>query len=50
MDSYTCPSCKAVSYNPHDKIEKYCGKCHKFEDDWKNVRVEELIREAEGNG
>jgi ribosomal protein S27AE len=30
---YTCPRCGAVSYNPHDIDQRYCGACHRFEDD-----------------
>lgn len=25
-----CFKCKAVSSNPQDVAEKYCGKCHRF--------------------
>lgn len=28
--SFTCPRCGAVSHNPHDEAEGYCGACH----DW----------------
>lgn len=28
--SFTCPKCGAVSYNPNDVREKYCGACQKF--------------------
>ena len=27
---FTCPRCGAVSYNPKDRREGYCGRCH----DW----------------
>jgi hypothetical protein len=27
---FTCPLCGAVSYNPHDIRERYCGRCHLF--------------------
>lgn len=30
--TYTCPVCKRVSYHPKDIQYKYCGNCHKFED------------------
>jgi predicted RNA-binding Zn-ribbon protein involved in translation (DUF1610 family) len=30
---FRCPRCGAVSYNPHDKAEGYCGRCHAFVDD-----------------
>jgi ribosomal protein S27AE len=31
-EPYICPRCGAVSYNPHDKEQRYCGFCHRFED------------------
>jgi DnaJ-class molecular chaperone len=31
--SYICPGCRAVSYNPNDIDERYCGRCHQFADD-----------------
>lgn len=30
---FTCPRCGAVSYNPTDAAERYCGRCHVFVDD-----------------
>jgi hypothetical protein len=30
---FTCPLCGAVSHNPNDKRERYCGRCHVFVDD-----------------
>jgi hypothetical protein len=30
---YRCPKCHFVSYNPHDALYKYCGRCKEFEDD-----------------
>jgi len=30
--AFRCPSCGAVSYNPHDIRERYCGRCHHFVD------------------
>ena len=29
--SYTCPRCGAVSHNPNDERERYCGRCKTFE-------------------
>jgi predicted RNA-binding Zn-ribbon protein involved in translation (DUF1610 family) len=29
---FTCPSCGAVSHNPRDAAEGYCGRCHQFFD------------------
>jgi hypothetical protein len=28
--SYECPDCHAVSYNPNDIANRYCGACHRF--------------------
>lgn len=28
--SFACPVCHAVSYNPNDEREGYCGNCHAF--------------------
>lgn len=30
--TYTCPRCRAVSHNPNDLANRYCGWCHQFED------------------
>lgn len=30
-DAYRCPRCLAVSFNPTDRRERYCGRCHAFE-------------------
>ncbi len=30
---YTCPHCLWTSNNPNDKINKYCGHCHVFNED-----------------
>ena len=27
---FTCPVCGAVSYNPNDAAERYCGRCRRF--------------------
>ncbi len=32
VQSYRCPDCKIESFNPHDIVQKYCGKCHLFYD------------------
>jgi hypothetical protein len=31
--AFRCPRCGAVSYNPNDIRENYCGRCHVFVDD-----------------
>lgn len=27
---FTCPRCAAISWNPNDLRERYCGRCHLF--------------------
>jgi hypothetical protein len=31
--TYTCPRCHRTSHNPNDARWRYCGACHRFEDD-----------------
>lgn len=31
--TFTCPRCEAVSHNPNDAANRYCGRCHVFVDD-----------------
>lgn len=31
-ESFVCPDCGAESFNIHDIIERYCGRCHVFVD------------------
>lgn len=28
--SYTCPHCQAVSHNPNDAIQLFCGRCKRY--------------------
>lgn len=28
--SFICPRCGAVSFNPNDVVNGYCGRCHDF--------------------
>lgn len=42
--SITCPRCGAVSFNPHDIAERYCGRCHQFHEFF---RVERLLSPAD---
>ena len=30
LNTITCPKCGAVSHNPRDVAERYCGRCHEF--------------------
>lgn len=39
--SYLCAHCGAVSYNPNDLIEEYCGRCHRYARD--PAMVAELV-------
>lgn len=27
---YACPLCNAVSFNPNDRDNRYCGHCHEY--------------------
>jgi hypothetical protein len=33
-ESYTCPRCESVSHHPEDVKQRYCARCHRFEDAW----------------
>jgi predicted RNA-binding Zn-ribbon protein involved in translation (DUF1610 family) len=33
MTAYTCPRCGMVSHNLKDAENRYCGACHRFEED-----------------
>jgi hypothetical protein len=32
MAVHICVGCGAVSHNPHDLVERYCGHCHRFDE------------------
>lgn len=36
-DSITCPVCGRTSYNPNDIREGYCGFCHDWTSDERNL-------------
>lgn len=38
-DSFECPKCQSVSYNPNDIANWYCGRCHQFVDDMRNEQI-----------
>jgi hypothetical protein len=49
--SFVCPHCGAESFNPNDIRERYCGRCHQFEDDRLDamvgsVAIKRLIEEV----
>jgi hypothetical protein len=31
--AFVCPFCSAVSHNPNDASQRYCGCCHVYVDD-----------------
>lgn len=33
VESFTCPKCLMVSFNPNDVDNLYCGNCHKYVED-----------------
>lgn len=35
--SFVCPRCGAESFNLNDIVERYCGRCHQFVDDFSVV-------------
>lgn len=41
--TYTCPFCGAVSHNPDDVRERYCGRCHQFATDNSPEGVELIV-------
>lgn len=44
--AFTCPDCGAVSHNPNDERERYCGRCHAFvEDRYENPMLYDLARQ-----
>jgi hypothetical protein len=46
--SYTCPACGSTSQSADDERNRYCGRCHRFEDD---LQLHEFPRDDfEGNG
>ncbi|HJQ59437.1 MAG TPA: hypothetical protein VJ890_21195 [Vineibacter sp.] len=42
-ESFTCPRCGAVSHNPGDIANRYCGRCHAFVDDPRRPPAESVI-------
>lgn len=43
---YTCPWCGTTSRHPDDVANKYCARCHEFEDD-RRLREELLKNEGQ---
>jgi hypothetical protein len=41
---FECPVCGAVSHNPNDAREEYCGACHRFAVDVRQVQFLEARR------
>jgi hypothetical protein len=49
--SYTCPCCGITSQHPRDEAERYCGRCHRFEDDeFEHARLRIIWNSARQNG
>lgn len=49
--SYTCPRCGITSQHPRDEAERYCGRCHRFEDDeFEHARLRIIWNSARQNG
>jgi predicted amidophosphoribosyltransferase len=44
--SFVCPRCGAESYNTHDIVYRYCGRCHVFVDDHLDAMRDHLERIA----
>lgn len=36
---FECPKCHAVSHNPNDLANLYCGRCHQFVEDMRREQV-----------
>ena len=48
LPSYQCPHCQAISYNPNDLANHYCGRCHQYgnERGGFTVTIDESQRQA----
>lgn len=48
LPTHTCPHCGAVSHNPNDVANRYCGRCHHFCDYVDAVAVDTswIVRDA----
>ena len=44
--AYTCPVCGLVGHHPRDAAERYCARCHVFEDDARQAVQLRLITAA----
>jgi ribosomal protein L37E len=44
--SYVCPRCGAESFNLNDVAQRYCGRCHVFEDDAAEIERARARRDA----
>jgi hypothetical protein len=44
--SFVCPRCGAESFNQGDIVNRYCGRCHVFIDDWPRPAPEAYIDES----
>jgi hypothetical protein len=39
-EPYVCPRCGRTSHHPEDAAQRYCGACHRFEDDELHAAIE----------
>jgi hypothetical protein len=54
MKSFVCPLCSAESFSMHDVVNRYCGRCHVYVDDYlalpprmtpaEQKRIEEMLK------
>lgn len=43
-----CRVCGMVSCNPNDIENRYCGNCHAFHDQWKQMWKSEIVAQEDG--
>jgi endogenous inhibitor of DNA gyrase (YacG/DUF329 family) len=43
VSRYVCPRCGAVSHHPKDAEFRFCGRCHRFEDDPEPFDAQDVI-------
>lgn len=48
LGRYTCPRCGAISRNPNDIAQRYCGRCHRYEEPVNRYTIEMELPSREG--